>query len=61
MKTFLPTLFEVVYVLCTYITRHGDKLRENLTSDEHKALFDALHDACTAFLLIRSVYIIPGD
>lgn len=53
-RTYLPTLIKLVRVLCLYITRNREKIRENL-SPEQRAAFDALADACQTFLDLMGV------
>jgi hypothetical protein len=61
MRTFLPTLFTIVYTLCLYIARHGATIRDNLPDQTMKDKFDTLSAACDAFIILKPILLPIGD
>lgn len=58
-RTYLPTLFITVRILCVYIARHDSTIRANLSGDALTA-YEALSVACDAFNEFYSSVMAPA-
>jgi len=60
-RTYLPSLFALVAVLCSYIGRWRVQIDASLPDAESRALFATLANACEAFLALRPEIIFVGE
>lgn len=58
-RTYLPTLISLLKFICTYITKHRDKI-VNAVGTEHASKVDAITTACELFMNVALPVLEPG-